>query len=104
MPLRVLFASTIAALAFAGTALAGPGPAPLDTSSDNLLVPVHGCHAKWKYGWIPQWGVNAYHRHVGPNCWPKVKGGWGGPPYGWKPGPWAPGCVKIGPLWYCPPY
>jgi hypothetical protein len=103
MPLRVLFAATVAALALAGSASAGPAPAPLDTSSHSLLVPVHGCHPGWKYGWVPQWGVKVYHKHVQPNCWPKVKsGGWSGVPYGWKPGPYAPGCIKFGPVWYCP--
>jgi hypothetical protein len=112
MQSRCVLALALAGLAMTGSAgIAAAGPAPTSTAPGiadiRLLTPVHGCHHSYKWGWVPQWGVKAKHKHVGPNCWPKGKGwdgnGWYEPPHGWHPGPWGPGCIKFGPIWYCPP-
>jgi hypothetical protein len=116
----VLVLATIGAFSAIGVAVAAPAPT-LNPNTSNLLMPIHGCHPYYEWGWVREWGTKARHRHSQRyDCVPRGGGGggyyedrgyrrggdWdrgGGPPRGWRPGGYAPGCMKVGPVWYCPP-
>ena len=91
-----------------------------DGSARSLLQPVHGCHPDYEWGWVREWHTKARHRHSQRyDCVPRGEGGgreydrgdryedrgdrYEGPPAGWRRGGYAPGCMKVGPVWYCPP-
>jgi len=77
---RLLF--SFAALLFALLAAAGPQPAIAVPSgpgaaakqaaaqSPALVQQTSGCHAACRFGYMPRLGYSAWHRHVGPRCWP----------------------------------
>jgi hypothetical protein len=74
--LRTMFFAAAATSASVASAIAA---GPVSPSSMNvapsLLVPVHGCHRNWAWGYVPQWHTEAKHRHVGSDCRPIGVGG-----------------------------
>jgi hypothetical protein len=107
--------ATLASVWFVGGSLAQPTPSIgiMKIPNGTLLTPIHGCHQDYEWGWVRQWDTKARHRHSGYDCRPRGGGGgrdWddrgdreGGPPPGWRRGGYGPGCMKVGPVWYCPP-
>ena len=112
----VLALATLTSISLAGSSFALPisiFPAEEITNS-TLLKPIHGCHPYYEWGWVRRWDTEARHRHSQRyDCEPRGGGGGGdwdrrgergdGPPRGWRQDEYRRGCMKVGPVWYCPP-